>query len=233
MHSAAIHTPDFHVKHERKELSMVWIRGLIVAFLVIGGSVMPKAHAAEEPPHTVIWSAGSIEIRDYATMIVAEVEVDGDMVEAGNRGFRPLANFIFGDNTRPDGPSGANIEMTAPVIQTRSQKIAMTAPVTQARSDGQTWRVAFVMPADWSMETLPRPNDARVQISQTPARRMAAIRFSGGPNEKKFETKAKELSDFLEQEGYQIVGEPIYARYNPPWTPTFLRRNEVLIEIKS
>lgn len=211
---------------------MVWIRILMITFMILGGHLMTKANAAEEPPHTVIWSQGSMEIRDYEPMILAEVEVDGDMVEAGNRGFRPLANFIFGDNTRPESQSSAAIEMTAPVIQARSDKIAMTAPVTQARTDGQTWRIAFVMPANWNMDTLPRPNDARVEISQMPARRMAAIRFSGGPNEKKFETKAKELSDFLEKEGYQIVGEPIYARYDPPWTPTFLRRNEVLIEIK-
>jgi hypothetical protein len=210
---------------------MVFIRALITAVLVLGAIMTSAAHAAEEPPHTVTFSAGSIEIREYQPMILAEVEVSGDMAAAGNRGFRPLAGFIFGDNQKPGEASSADIAMTAPVIQSRSEKIAMTSPVTQERSDGETWRVAFVMPPEWSMETLPQPNDARIELRQLPARRMAAIRFSGGPSEKRFQKKAKELSDFLSQEGYEIIGEPIYARYNPPWIPTFLRRNEVMIEI--
>lgn len=211
---------------------MQMLRGLITALLIMGGIMMPGAQAAEEPPHTVTFSDGAIEIRDYAPMILAEVEVTGDMADAGNRGFRPLANFIFGDNTRPEGFSGADIAMTAPVIQARPEKIAMTSPVTQSRSDNETWRVAFVMPAEWTMDTLPRPNDARVNIRELPVRRVAAIRFSGGPNEKKFEAKAQELSEYLHKQGYEIAGEPVYARYDPPWTPTFLRRNEVLIEIR-
>jgi effector-binding domain-containing protein len=210
---------------------MVFIRDLITAVFLMGGAMTSAAHAAEEPPHTVTFSAGSIEIREYEPLILAEVEVSGDMAAAGNRGFRPLANFIFGDNQKPGEASSADIAMTAPVIQSRSEKIAMTSPVTQERADEETWRVAFVMPADWSMETLPQPNDVRVQLRQVPARRMAAIRFSGGPSEKRFQKKANELSDFLSQEGYQIIGDPIYARYDPPWIPTFLRRNEVMIEI--
>ncbi len=87
------------------------------------------------------------------------------------------------------------------------------------------------MPGDWTMETLPRPNDPQVIVREQPARRLAAIRFSGGPNEARFERKAQELAAFLSAEGYEIIGEPVYARYNPPWTPTPMRRNEVLIEI--
>ena len=211
---------------------MALIRFLITSVFVMGALMMAPAQAAEEPPHTVTFSSGSIEIRDYAPMILAEVEVSGDMATAGNRGFRPLANFIFGDNQRPESTTGADIEMTAPVIQARPDKIAMTSPVTQARGDDETWRVAFVMPADWTMDTLPRPNDKSVEIRQVPARRMAAIRFSGGPDEKAFAAKARALTTFLEREGYEIAGEPTYARYDPPWTPTFLRRNEVLIEIR-
>ena len=189
------------------------------------------AHAAEEPPHIVTFSAGSIEIREYGPLILAEVEVSGDMAAAGNRGFRPLANFIFGNNHRPGDTASADIEMTAPVLQVRSEKISMTSPVTQQRGAGDTWRIAFVMPSDWSMETLPQPNDVRVELRQVPARRMAAIRFSGGPSERRFLKKANELSDFLSQEGYQIIADPIYARYDPPWIPTFLRRNEVMIAL--
>ena len=210
---------------------MAWIRTLIISALMLGGAMMPAARAAEEPPHTVAFSAGPIEIRDYEPMILAEVEVSGNMTDAGNRGFRPLAGFIFGDNKSRSDASSTDIEMTAPVIQARSEKIAMTAPVTQERADEETWRIAFVMPPEWSMETLPRPNDASIKLQQLPARRMAAIQFSGGPNERRFQKKANELSEFLVREGYEIIGEPIYARYDPPWRPTFLRRNEVLIEI--
>lgn len=210
---------------------MLVIRALTTAILFMGGFMVSAANAAEEPPHTLTFSAGPIEIRDYEPMILAEVEVSGNMAAAGNRGFRPLANFIFGDNHRPGEASSADIAMTAPVIQTRSEKIAMTSPVTQERAKDETWRVAFVMPPEWSLETLPRPNDARIELRQLPARRMASIRFTGGPSETRFEKKAKELSDYLAREGYQVIGVPIYARYDPPWIPTFLRRNEVLIEI--
>lgn len=211
---------------------MQCIRPLVLAAIAAAVLVMPPAHAAEEPPHTVTYSSGSIEIREYAPMILAEVEVSGNMETAGNRGFRPLASFIFGDNKVPGGTSSADIAMTSPVIQTKSEKIAMTSPVIQARGQDETWRVAFVMPSNWSMETLPRPNDGRVEIRQVPARRLAAIRFAGGPNEEKFRAKAEQLESFLKEKGYRISGEPFYARYDPPWTPTFFRRNEVLIELE-
>lgn len=208
------------------------IRLMNVLFFLAGMTFGSPAQAAEEPPHTITFSRGAIEIRNYAPMILAEVDASGDMAEASNRGFRPLANYIFGDNHSAGGLPGTPVEMTAPVLQSRPTKIAMTAPVTQARSGGELWRVAFVMPAEWTMQTLPHPNDSHVTLREVPARRMAAIRFSGGPDEKRFERKAQELTEFLFSEGYEIVAEPLYARYNPPWTPTFLRRNEVLIEIR-
>ena len=195
-------------------------------FLLFAGSA---AMAADEPVHTVIRSDGAIEIRDYEPYLIAEVEVRGEMGRASGAGFRPLANFIFGDNTAPAGDAG-EIAMTSPVVQSRSEAIAMTAPVTQSRAE-DSWRIGFIMPAQYSMETLPRPNDPDVMISERPARRIAAIRFSGGPNERRFENKAEELRAWLAAEGYEIVGEPVYARYDPPWTPTPFRRNEVLIEI--
>lgn len=207
------------------------LRTILVLVMVTAAS--SQARASDEPSYVLVRAQGAIEIRDYPALILAEVEVSGDMTRAGNQGFRPLAGFIFGDNQAPGADSSANIAMTTPVIQSRSERIAMTSPVTQTRTGGasDTWRVAFIMPETWTMETLPRPNDRDVMIREQPARWMAAIRFSGGPDEARFARKAEELEAFLTAEGYEITGEPVYARYNPPWTPTPLRRNEVLIEI--
>lgn len=194
-------------------------------------AIAPAAQASDEPPHTVTREEGAIQIRDYDAMILAEVEVSGSMAAAGNSGFRPLANYIFGGNTSRQTQGSDEIAMTSPVIQSRSEEIAMTTPVTQTRGQAGEWRVAFVMPPEWTMETLPVPNDARVELREVPARRMAAIRLSGGPNMERFEEKTDELTGFLEAEGYEIVGEPVYARYDPPWVPTPFRRNEVMIEV--
>ncbi len=199
--------------------------------MFLAGLTGLAANAAEEPPHTVAHKAGAIEIRDYEPMILAEVDVSGDMASAGNRGFRLLARYIFGDNQSPQGAEGARIDMTSPVIQARPEKIAMTAPVTQQPGEADGWRVAFIMPEEWSMDTLPRPGDPRIALRQVPARRIAVISFSGGPEEKRFARKAGELAAFLEREGYEPLGAPVYARYDPPWVPAFFRRNEVMIEI--
>jgi hypothetical protein len=204
----------------------------ILIVLLIGGALsMSAARATEEPRHTVVYTAGSIEIRDYAPMILAQVQVAGGMGDASNRGFRPLANYIFGDNRRPGRAESAPIAMTTPVMQQRSATIAMTTPVTQARSEDGGWQVAFIMPQEWSLDTLPAPNDPAVQLQPLPARRMAVIRFAGGPSEERFAQKAAELAAFLAERGIAASGAPIYARYNPPWVPTPFRRNEVMIEI--
>ncbi|MEE2526862.1 heme-binding protein [Hyphobacterium sp. HN65] len=206
--------------------SRLFLASILTALLLAA-----ETRAADEPPHTVVLRDGPIEIRDYAPMILAEVEVSGPMARAGNAGFRPLADYIFGGNTSRQATGSDEITMTTPVIQSRSQSIAMTTPVTQTRGQVGHWRVAFVMPPEWTMETLPVPNDQRITLNEAPARRMAAIRFSGGPNRSRFEEMSDELIAFLQNEGYDIVGEPVYARYDPPWVPTPFRRNEVMIEI--
>lgn len=208
-----------------------------LAFLlsIIGlmSAVSAPSIAAEEPPHEVVFRDGAIEIRDYAPQIAAMVEVDGSMARAGNSGFRPLAGYIFGGNTARVGAGSAEIAMTSPVTQARSQEIAMTSPVTQSgRGDG-LWQVSFIMPASWTMETLPVPNDPRVVLVEVPARRLAVIRFSGGPSDARFEAKAAELTAYLAETGRDMTGTPVFARYDPPWIPTPFRRNEVMIEIQS
>jgi hypothetical protein len=182
--------------------------------------------AIEKPEYEVLKNRGDFEIRRYEAMIVAETRVDSEFEKAGNEAFRRLFKYISGDNT-----ARAKISMTAPVVQEpSSEKIAMTAPVVQ-EADGSGWRVAFGVPKEYSWETAPQPNDARVSLRQVPERTVAAVRFSGAWGVDRFANRERELRAQLAEHGLQPVGEAVYARYNPPFTPWFLRRNEVMIPI--
>jgi hypothetical protein len=190
--------------------------------LVTNGAAM----AVEQPKYRIEKDYGSFEIRVYERAIIAETVVTGGFGDGSNEGFRRLAGYIFGAN---DG--GQKIAMTAPVSAepARGTKIAMTAPVGQEKTpDG--WVVTFTMPSSLTMKMLPTPNDARVSLRELPSRRIAAVRFSGTWGEEKFETIARKLGSDIKQVGLVAAdGPPIFARYDPPWTPWFLRRNEVLI----
>ena len=188
-------------------------------------AVPMTADATEEPPHVTLIKEGPFEIREYEPTIVAEVEITGDMRRAGNSGFRPLADFIFGNNT-----ARSKIDMTAPVTRVRSEKIAMTAPVTRTLDD-DAWTVAFVMPDAWTMETLPVPNNPDVSIREVPGELMATVRFSGVGRERTFERKRVALENWLSEQGYEVLGAPRYAGYDAPYVPGPLRRNEVMIPV--
>jgi hypothetical protein len=184
------------------------------------------ASGVEEPAFRVVEADGDFEIRHYAPVIVAETIVEGDWSGAGNAGFRRLASFIFGAN---DG--GRKIAMTAPVSQHGSgSKIAMTAPVAQERR-GASWVVAFTMPREYSLDRLPVPNDPAVHLRPVGERRVGAIRFSGLWDAERFGAKEAALRRWLASKGETTIGQPVTARYNPPWTPWFLRRNEILLEL--
>ena len=120
--------------------------------------------------------------------------------------------------------------MTAPVTQQASEKIAMTAPVTQ-QGAGNAWQVRFIMPASYTMESLPRPKDPKVQLRQIDSRRFAVIRFSGMAGEASLQRQTALLTQFIAARKLTAVSAPSYAFYNPPWTLPFLRRNEVMIEV--
>ena len=153
---------------------LVWRIVGIGAVLLLGAALWgPIVSNVEHPKYTLVERSGNIEIRDYAPMIVAETEVTGDRREAIGKGFRLIADYIFGNNT-----ASKKVAMTAPVTQQGSEKIAMTAPVTQ-QGDGKSWRVRFIMPSKYTMETLPKPNNAAVKLKEVPGKRFAAIRFSG------------------------------------------------------
>lgn len=187
------------------------------------------AMAIEEPEYSVTKQSGPFELRSYRPRIVAEVVVAGSMEQASTAGFRLLANYIFGNNTAANGNS-EKIQMTAPVsMEPSSEKIRMTAPATLQASGGR-WRVAFVMPRRYTMETLPRPKNAAVTLRQIPATRYAVVRFSGLTGAKKVAQKTSALQTWLNEQDLRAAGTPELARYNPPWTLPFLRRNEIMME---
>ena len=182
--------------------------------------------AIEEPAYRVIESAPPVEIREYAPYVVAETRVAGSFGEVGTEGFRRRFGYISGDNR-----AAAKIAMTAPVTQqAASTKIAMTAPVTQ-QAIGDSYRIAFVLPSQYTLDTAPTPTNPEVRLAQVPARRVLAVRYSGTWSAANYEEALAKLTDFARQRGVRLVGEPVYARYDPPFMPWFLRRNEILVEI--
>lgn len=189
--------------------------------------------AIEEPKYQVLKMESPYEIRLYEPMIIAEVNVEGDRDVASNRGFRLIADFIFGNN-EGKGQISEKISMTAPVT-IEPQKIAMTAPVTIESTgqskDNQTWRVHFVMPSEYTMQSLPKPKNNQVQIREIPSKQFAVYRYSGLNGEEKISNNIKELVNWINRQGLKIVGNAQLARYNPPWTLPPFRRNEILIEI--
>jgi hypothetical protein len=186
------------------------------------------AMAIEEPKYTVFLHEGAYEIRDYQAAVAAEVTVTGDQHGAARKGFRLLAGYIFGGNTRRQ-----SIAMTAPVALERTNvRIAMTAPVTQTPSDG-AWVVRFTMPDGYSLETLPAPNDPRVKLRTIAPARFAVIRFSGLASTPNVEARTAELVAFANERHLHMIGPASLAQYNPPWTLWFMRRNEVMIPLEN
>ena len=182
--------------------------------------------ATEEAEYSVLERDGDFELRQYQPQIVAETLVEGDFNEVGNEGFRRLFDYISGKNRKKQ-----SIPMTAPVSQeAASEKIPMTAPVNQERV-GEKWRISFLLPARYSMETLPEPLDPRIKLTAIQPRLIAAFNYSGTWSRERYEEREKRLKELIRQRGLNIAGEPIFARYNPPFMPWFLRRNEVLIPV--
>ena len=205
---------------------LMWYVIAVLTVVLVGAALWgPIVSNVEQPKYKVVESSGNIEIRDYAPMIVAEAEVSGDRREAIGKGFRIIADYIFGNNT-----AAQKVPMTAPAAQQVSEKIAMTAPVTQ-QGEGNSWKVYFVMPSNYTMDTLPKPNSRAVVLKEIPTKRYAAIRFSGMGGESSLRRHTMQLNEFLSAKKLMPLSAPTYAFYNPPWTLPFLRRNEVLVEI--
>ncbi len=202
------------------------VGGVAAAAIVAALAAGPVLSRVEQPDYKVVEKDGPIEIRDYGPMIAAEATVEGERKPAIEEGFRLIAAYIFGKNE-----PRAKIEMTAPVEQEKAQKIAMTAPVTEQAKGQNLWTVRFIMPKEWTMQTLPAPSDPRVSLKPYPARRFAVITFSGIARDGAIAEKTEELRRFVEMRKLATVGEPVLAFYNPPWTLPFLRRNEIMLEL--
>ena len=194
-----------------------------IIFITFG---IKNAMAIEEATYSTLIKEDTLEVRLYEPHILAETLVDAEFDSAGNKAFKRLFNYISGNNT-----AQAKVAMTAPVGQEQaSQKISITAPVAQQANNKQ-WAVSFMMPASYSIDTLPKPKDPSVTVRQVPAQYIAAIEYSGFWSQKNYQQHKNKLDAWIKQKEFTVIGEPIWARYNAPFTPWFLRRNEVLIPI--
>jgi len=185
-----------------------------------------SAMAVEEAKYEVLEKNGPFEIRRYHPMILAETYVEGDFEDAGNAGFRRLFDYISGENRRNE-----SIEMTAPVSQEKNgQKIEMTAPVNMQSKEG-VYRITFMMPSGYTLDTLPTPNDEKVRIRKENGKVVAAYRYSGTWSQKKYEKMKNKLLSIIETKKLKPFGEPVFARYNSPFMPWLFRRNEILVDV--
>jgi hypothetical protein len=186
----------------------------------------------EEPSHTTKALTNNVQLRHYAPRIAAETTVIGDEQQSRSAGFRALARYIFGANRRRD-----KIAMTAPVAQLRdpehvdSERIAMTAPVAQSQKSLNSWVIRFYMPAKWTMDTLPEPDDPEVRLLHVPAESFAVLRFSGDRGARAVQTRTDELRETLREYGFEPTGPATAWFYDPPWTLPFRRRNEIAIPV--
>lgn len=184
---------------------------LIILIMIILFSGAHSTLASEEASYKVIKVENSFEVRDYAPYILAETYVTGDFDEAGSNAFRRLFRYISGENRT-------------------QEKIDMTAPIGQQKS-GDQWVVSFMMPASSNMETLPVPDDPLVTLRQVSTRRMATIRYSGSWSKKNYQKNKIKLDSWVQKEDLSVLGEAIWARYNAPFVPWFMRRNEILVPV--
>ena len=187
------------------------VAGVLAAIVVLVVAWYVQTRNVETASYQVVESDGDIEIRDYPALVVAEVTRTGPRDQAVRSGFGPLARYIFAKER--DG-----------------EKIAMTAPVTQ-KDQGGTWSIQFIMPSSYDLQRLPKPADADVKLRKLPAARRVAIRFSGWWSDELFKVKDAELRTWLASKGLAPSGTPTFAYYNDPFTPGFLRRNEILYDL--
>ncbi len=192
---------------------------------LLGACSVLGMRSTEEPPFTPVARQGEAEIRRYAPRLVAEVRVEGDEATARNRGFRPLAAYIFGENQASE-----RIGMTAPVQQSSGERIGMTAPVAQV-AEGGAWRIGFFMPARYTRDTLPAPRDPAITIREVPEALVAVRRFSGLPSEAAVAEARAALQAELDGSPWRVTGPGGAWFYDPPWTIPALRRSEVWLPV--
>jgi effector-binding domain-containing protein len=197
---------------------------LLLTLLTFTRAIM----AIEEPEYTVVSKNEIFEIRQYGPTLVAETLVQADFEEAGNKAFKILAAYIFGDNK---SKSNLNVSLNEnKMSEVKSEKIAMTAPVSQIKNDAG-FTVQFTMPKSYTLESLPEPNDSRIKIKTIPGRKVAVYSYSGFWSESRFNQKLEILKNALATQQIQYLGNPTFARFNSPFQLWFLRRNEIWLEV--
>ena len=203
------------------------MHALTVAYVavIVAGLATPTAMAIEEPRFKLLENEDSFELREYSSYVVAETRVEAGFEDAGGIAFQRLFRYISGNNV-----AQSEIAMTAPVTQSRSEKISMTAPVSQV-ADGTAYVVSFTLPFGYTPATAPKPLDPAVQIREVPAQLVACWRYSGRWTTDNYREHEARLRDRIAERGLVVRGAPVLARYNPPFTPWFMRRNEVLIPL--
>lgn len=213
-----------------------WYTSLMNTFYVVVGFIGAVilwsvwghfSSRVEQTAYSVVDSKENYEVRIYPAHIVAQTVVTGSYQQALNQGFSIVARYIFGGNTKKE-----SIAMTSPVIEKtiQSESIAMTSPVTET-VEGESHTIAFGMPRSYTLETLPAPNDDRVKIVTIPEKKMAALRFSGMRTNARVQSKKQQLLDSLKKDNVVVTGAVQYAGYNAPWTPPWMTRHEVLVEV--
>jgi hypothetical protein len=210
------------VSHEIVKLGLVIGVVLILIWIAFGYF----SSQVKEPAYSVLTKKDGYEIRSYAPYIEARVTVSGSYRDAMSSGFSTLAGYIFGGNVKKQ-----SIAMTAPVIEQKSESIAMTAPIIETVVDANTRVISFVMPAEYTLQMLPVPNDSRITLAEIPSHNSAVLRYSGYNTPEKVIAMKTVLLGYLKRDMLKVVGTPRGAAYNPPWTPPFMRRNEVIVDV--
>lgn len=201
--------------------------GLVLVLWVTGSYAV--IWSIEKPSYTVLEKKDGYEIRQYSPYILAQTTVVGNYTEATRQGFRIIADYIFGNNTKKE-----NISMTSPVLESEmvSETISMTSPVLETSSEGTERIISFVLPSKYKIDTLPTPNNKAVTFTEVPSRKVAALTFTWYPNESRMETKKFLLLDYLVRDNLRQNGPIETARYNPPLSMPLILRNEILIPIE-
>ncbi len=195
-----------------KRKVMYVLIGLVLAFAGVQAYTTMSTKGTPQQPYTVVKTVGDLEVRRYPEALTATVLRPGATYkEVSNSGFRSLAGYIFGGN---EG----------------GKKIAMTAPV-RMELGADSSRMSFVMPADLTMDSLPRPNDPNVRLHRVPEEVVAALRFGGFSNDEKIAARAAELLQQVNAAGLEPIGPVRFLGYDPPWQ-LIARRNEVVVAVR-
>jgi hypothetical protein len=202
----------------------------IVLSSVLGANL---TMAVEEPKFETVLKEDAFEIRRYPPLVVATTQVPGDMDAASNRGFRTIADYIFGNNVATPAGASAKIAMTAPVTVVPVLPVLPAASAATSDMAAEQWQVQFVMPGQYRLDTLPRPKNEAVTLRELPARTTAVLNYSWLNSETKVQQKIEDLRAWMKARQLEPVGAPRLARYDPPWTPPMWRRNEIQIDIRN